>query len=137
MNNKKVLVFGTFDGIHPGHIFFLNKAKELGDLYISLASNKSILTRKIKAPKKTESQRLEDIKNLNVGKVTIGDTVLGRWSEIKKIKPTIIAVGYDQKTLKANLKKIQKDFGFTIVTIKSYMPKKYHSSIIKKTNVLS
>ena len=34
----KVLVFGTFDIIHPGHVFFLNQAKKLGDFLCVVVS---------------------------------------------------------------------------------------------------
>ena len=38
MESKKVLTFGSFDLIHPGHHYFLNKAKELGDELIVVLS---------------------------------------------------------------------------------------------------
>ena len=33
---KKVMVFGTFDIIHPGHIHLLKEAKEYGDFLIAV-----------------------------------------------------------------------------------------------------
>lgn len=128
---KKVLVFGTFDSIHPGHKFFLNEAKKLGDLYVSVASDASVEKRKLKKPVKNEAARLKGIESLKLARaVSIGDRVFGQWSEIKKIKPDTIALGYDQKELGVELKKIQKKFGFKVKIIKSFKPKEFHSSIL-------
>ncbi|HEY4500387.1 MAG TPA: adenylyltransferase/cytidyltransferase family protein, partial [Candidatus Paceibacterota bacterium] len=47
---KRVMVFGTFDILHPGHLYFLRAAKKLGDyLIVSLARDVNV--RKIKGRK--------------------------------------------------------------------------------------
>ncbi len=38
---KKVLIAGTFDLIHPGHIFLINEAAKLGDVYVIVATDKN------------------------------------------------------------------------------------------------
>lgn len=130
---KKVLVFGTFDSVHPGHVFFLNEAKRLGDLYVSVASDQSIEKRKQKKPVKNEVVRLKEIKSLKMAKsVSVGDRILGQWSDIKKVRPDIIAIGYDQSELSKKLEKIKKEFGFKIIKIKGFKPKELHSSILNK-----
>ncbi len=137
---NKVLVFGTFDGIHGGHIHFLNEAKKLagekGDLYISVASDESILTRKQREPERKAAARIKDVKELNITKnVSLGDKVLGNWSAVKKIKPDIIALGYDQQGLGEALKKVTTLTGVKFVTkyISAFKPEKFHSSILKKS----
>ena len=46
-NKKIVLVGGCFDILHPGHIYFLKKSKELGDLlFVLLESDENIKRRK-------------------------------------------------------------------------------------------
>ncbi len=133
LRKNKVLVFGTFDDIHPGHLFFLNEAKKLGDLHISVASDKSIEQRKQKKPAKNEVVRLKEIKSLKIAKsASVGDRILGQWSEIRKVKPDIVAIGYDQKELEKKLLEIKSKFNFKIIKIKSFEPKKFHSSILKK-----
>lgn len=133
--NKKVLVFGTFDSIHQGHIYFLSEAKKLGRLFVSVASDKSIETRKLKKPTKNSPERKRAVTSLKIAEaVSIGDRMLGTWSEIKKIKPDIIALGYDQKELEKALKEDRGKIGlnFEIRKIKSFMPKEMHSSILNK-----
>ncbi len=134
--HKKVLVFGTFDGIHPGHIHFLTEAKKLGDLFISVASDESLEFRKLHKAIKKAPERLKDIISLGIAKsASIGDRVLGNWTDVKKIKPDIIALGYDQKGLEMALKKFKKSIGvpFVIKKITSHKPDTYHSSILNKT----
>ena len=46
--------------------------------------------------------------------MSIGDKVLGQWTEIKKVKPDIIAIGYDQKELEKKLLGISGKFNFKI-----------------------
>ncbi len=139
MQNKKqktVLVFGTFDQIHPGHIHFLNEAKKLGNLTVSVASDESVISRKINKPSNNTLARAKAVVALGIAnKIITGDKSLYNWSVIKKINPDIIAIGYDQKELEKALKEAKKKFGFTfqIKKISSKNPEKYHSSIIKKT----
>ena len=132
---KKILAFGTFDHIHPGHIHFLTEAKKLGYLTISVATDESVTSRKIDKPSKSTPERVKELTNLGIAdKVIPGDKKLGNWSVIKKINPDIIAIGYDQKELEIALKKmkLKSGFKFSIKKISAKNPKKYHSSIIKK-----
>lgn len=115
---KKVLVFGTFDGVHPGHLHFLNEAKKLGDLYVSVSSDESALQRKGKQPIHNLKERIVAIKDLNVAvDVLEGDKTLNDWVAIKIVKPDIIALGFDQYGLKTALADIRSKFKFDIQVI--------------------
>jgi FAD synthetase len=132
-STKKVLVFGTFDRIHEGHIYFLKKAQMLGELYVSVASDESVLYRKNKLPVKKVAIRIKDVKELNIAKnVSMGDKTFNKWTPIKKWKPDIVAVGYDQNILVSVLKSEMKKIGhkFVIKKIGAFKPNKLHSSII-------
>jgi FAD synthetase len=91
---KKVLVGGSFNAIHPGHVYFLNEAKKLGDeLIVVLANDKN--NKKRYAISARERKKL--LKSLNIAdKILVGDSK-DKTKVIKKIKPDIIALGYDQK----------------------------------------
>jgi len=130
--NEKVLVFGTFDQIHKGHIFFLKEASKLGDLYVSIATD--IVTKRLKDrfPIHDEKERKRRIETLDIAKqVLIGETEIESWKTLKTIAPDIVALGYDQKKIKETLKPLTKQLGFKIKVIKSLEPKKYHSSILR------
>ncbi len=51
INKKKVLVLGAFDLIHPGHVYFLSKAKEKGD-FLVVGLFDDLLVSKLKGEKR-------------------------------------------------------------------------------------
>ena len=56
---KKVLIFGTFDGLHLGHLNFFEQAKEYGDyLIVVVARDKTVKRIKNRFPSKNEVERL-------------------------------------------------------------------------------
>ncbi len=101
----KVMVFGVFDGLHKGHQFFLEQAKKLGtDLIIVVTIDKVVEELKNKVPRFNLKKRIEDLRQLAItNKIVSGDEKNGSWKIIKKFKPDIIALGYDQKDLALNL----------------------------------
>lgn len=91
-----VVATGVFDILHPGHIFFLEEAKKLGDeLIVIVARDKTVKRRKnnLVIP---EKQRLEVVKALKpVDKALLGDEG-DLFTPIQGINPDIIALGRDQ-----------------------------------------
>lgn len=101
----KVLTFGTFDGIHEGHRAMLRQAKALGDYLIVIVAADDT-TRDIKGalPKHSSAQRITMLKKERLADdVVSGDDILHSWKIVKKYKPDIIALGYDQDELKQAL----------------------------------
>ena len=65
MERRRVLVFGTFDGLHAGHQFFLRTAKTQGTvLIVSVARDKHVSELKQKIPIHREQERLQTIQKL-------------------------------------------------------------------------
>ncbi len=94
MHNKKVLVGGCFNLIHPGHIYFLKEAKKLGDELIVVLTNDKNNRKPYAISAKRRKRALE---SLNIAdKILIGDSK-DKTKIVKKVKPGIIALGYDQK----------------------------------------
>ncbi|MCL5435612.1 MAG: adenylyltransferase/cytidyltransferase family protein [Patescibacteria group bacterium] len=114
MKNKKrkVMAFGTFDLLHPGHVEFLRRAKALGDrLVVSVSRDTNARRFKGAAPVFSEKDRLKLVGVLRfVDKAVLGDK---RYylSHVLKERPDIIALGYDQtayvSALKADIKKLK------------------------------
>ncbi len=128
------MTFGTFDGLHPGHLFLLTKARELGDeLTVALALDKTVKQLKDKPTKFNFRERqmaLEDSKLVDL--VIPADKKLGSYKTVKKIKPDIITLGYDQVELKNDLEAwIQlNDEPIQLITLPALEPNKYKSSIL-------
>lgn len=91
---KKVLAGGCFNSIHPGHIYFLKEAKKLGDELIVVLANDKNNKKPYAVLAKERKKLLESLHIAN--KILIGDPK-DKTKIIKKIKPDIIALGYDQK----------------------------------------
>lgn len=124
----KVMVFGTFDVLHPGHIEFLRQAKKLGDyLIVSLAREKYI--RKIKGhpARHTEPERRELLQAVRF----VDEVVLGSRTDylahILRHRPQVIALGYDQTAFVAGLAEKLRARGLAvkIVRLKPYKAKIY------------
>lgn len=132
---KRVLVFGTFDILHPGHLDFLRQAKKLGDfLIVSLAREKFI--RKIKGRKALHSEKAR--KHMVEALKIVDKAVLGyKDNYIKHIasqKPQIIALGYDQIAFTQDLEKKLAAAGLKIIIVRL---KPYKKRLYKSSKILS
>ncbi|MBL7055068.1 FAD synthase [Candidatus Woesearchaeota archaeon] len=130
-----VMCFGSFDVLHPGHLYYLREAKKYGKkLIVVIAKDVNFKKFKNKEPKYNEKQRLEYIRDIPY----VDKAVLGSEKDIldviEEFNPDIICLGYDQKTineteLKEGLSKrgIKSD----IMRIGSYREDIYKSSKLK------
>ena len=125
---KKVIAFGTFDLVHPGHLHFLKGAKEYGDyLVVVVARDNTVCNIKGKNPKFNENERLENIKKLSIADKVILGCLDDKYQAIVDEQPDIIALGYDQKVFVDNLAEVIPDH-VQIVRISPYLPDLYKSS---------
>jgi len=129
------MVFGVFDRLHPGHVDFLRQAKEHGDKLIAVVTGNEIAVElKKKKPNQSENERLEAVENVDfVDHSVLGDHELGSYAVIKKYKPDIICLGYDQHALKEDLEERMKR-GFIprirLVYTKPHRSEEFHTSIM-------
>jgi FAD synthetase len=92
--SKKILVGGTFNTIHPGHVYFLKKAKSLGDELIVVLTNDKNNNKPYAKP---AEQRKRNLEKLDIAdKIIIGDEK-DCMKVVEREKPDIIALGYDQR----------------------------------------
>lgn len=104
--SKRVLIFGTFDGLHSGHLFMLRTARTFGDeLVVGVARDLHVRKLKRKEPKQNEKQRLEAIARLAyVNRAMLCDGTLGHFGILEEVQPDVIVLGHDQQDLEAALK---------------------------------
>jgi cytidyltransferase-like protein len=125
---KKVIVFGTFDILHPGHIHLLREAKTPGDyLVVVIARDKTVLEVKHKTPKNSEKIRMQNMKNLGLADKVMLGSLIDKFQVIKDEKPAVIALGYDQKIPVDDLEKKVGE-GVKIIRLTAYKPDVYKSS---------
>ena len=132
---RTILVFGSFDILHPGHLAFLRAAKKYGDRLVVVV-NRDVTYRKEKgrAPIFSERERLAIVQSLHlVSRAVLGDRP-GSWTAIRRLRPDIIGVGYDQRAdhpglavQLAHLRKHPK-----IVKLQRFHHRKYKSTLVKK-----
>jgi len=138
---KKVLVAGTFDIIHPGHIFLFNEAAKIGDVYVIVATDNNRELYSGERPVIPEQQRLEVVKNIkNVKEARLGRSDNDTLKTVEEINPDLILLGPDQKydlnTLKEGLKRKGLNH-IEVKRIKSYYDKyALHSSSLIKRKII-
>lgn len=130
---KKVMVFGTFDLLHQGHINLFSQAKKYGDYLIAvIARDKTVVKVKDKKPVENEKKRLKSVSKY-VDKAVLGN-LRDKFAAIKKFKPDVICLGYDQAVftdaLKLELKKLK--LKTKIVRLKAYKPHLYKTTLLRK-----
>lgn len=102
----RVVATGTFDILHPGHLFYLNESRRFGDeLHVIVARDANVVHKP--RPIVPESQRLEMVRALRpVDVARLGDTE-DMFRPIEEIRPDIITIGcnqhFDEQALAAAL----------------------------------
>ena len=82
---------------------------------------------KNRLPRENEKERLNNIKKLDfISKAVLGQ-LQNRFAVIKKYKPDVICLGYDQE---ADIEKLKKVHAGQIVRLRPYKKKVYKSSLI-------
>lgn len=135
---KKVMVFGTFDILHPGHLNFFKQANKYGDsLIVVVARDKTVKEVKNRKPLNDEKSRLKKIKETGLAKEVILGGLGDKYKVIKNFKPDVVCLGYDQKVFIEELKNKLKSFNLKtkIARLKPFKPKIYKSSIIKNYKI--
>lgn len=108
---KRVLATGTFDLLHPGHVFFLSTARALGDELYVLVARDSMIRHKAK-PIVPEQQRLEMISAFKVVDKALLGSEKDIFEPLYEIDPDIIVLGHDQTFDIEELEKSLKERGF-------------------------
>jgi FAD synthetase len=106
---KVVLASGVFDLLHLGHVRFLEEAKRAGGenakLIVIIARDGTVEKTKCRKPIMSEDQRLSLVESLKVvDEAVLGYEDLDIGEVIEKIKPDLIALGYDQEEMEKGVK---------------------------------
>jgi len=137
---KVVLASGAFDLLHYGHIYYLSNAKKAGGenakLVVIVAKDKTVEKLKGSKPIIPEDQRRALVESLKVvDEAILGYENMDMLRVIEKVKPDIIALGYDEEKIESKLKRLisEKHLNIKVVRIGKFEEKDLvSSSKIKK-----
>jgi FAD synthetase len=107
MSPRRIVATGTFDVLHPGHIYYLSESKKLGDeLWVIVARDANVKHKP--HPIIPEEQRLLMVAALRpVDHAVLGDKT-DMFRPIEEIQPSVITIGFnqffDETKLRAQLK---------------------------------
>ena len=130
----RIMVFGTFDMVHEGHVDFFQQARSLAKephLIVSVAREPVVARIKGERPRRSEKERVSLLeRNTLVDEVVLGQED-GYIEHIIEAKPDIIALGYDQRGEYVDrLEKDLTDAGASIkvVRLKAFQPETFKTS---------
>jgi FAD synthetase len=116
---KRILVTGSFDIIHPGHIYLFKEAAKLGEVYVIVARDSTILRIKKQKPILPEDERLEIIQAIKYVKfATLGNEGTDFLEKPIELKPDIILLGPNQKIEIEDLKQQLENRGHPEIEVR-------------------
>lgn len=134
----RVMAFGTFDNFHPGHLSYLSQAGAFGDeLIVVVARDKNVLKIKGHEAHENENTRREKVGQALKDLGLPGRAILGglrdRWEVVKKFRPEIICLGYDQNMDLKALERLMASERFfcEVKRLEPFHPEKYKSSFCR------
>lgn len=133
---KKAVVFGVFDRLHPGHLYFLYHARlKAAELTALVARDSAVRQLKRHSPHDKERVRRNRVRDTGlVSKAVLGDKKEGEYAVLKKIRPDLVILGYDQKGLEKDLRRAMRAGDLPkiqLLKIRAYKPRKFHTSKLK------
>jgi FAD synthetase len=137
MINKTVVIFGVFDFIHEGHLYFIKEAKKKGNHLVAVVARDNVVKElKGRLPRASEVERINELlKVTDVDLVLLGDPEIGTYNILREVKPDVVFIGYDQQTLYENLNAAIKTGKLPMMEVilgKAHKPDILHSSILNK-----
>lgn len=131
---KTVMCFGTFDGLHPGHLNYFSQAKRHGEhVVVVVARDSNVVRIKGAQPRHGEEERLQAVQRAaNVDHALLGSAGTDWHTVVKNHAPDVIALGYDQKADEAALRDLLP--ATTIVRLAPYLPRRYKSSLLNSSS---
>ena len=130
LRQSKVLIFGTFDHLHPGHHFVLNEALKRGAVTVVVGRDENVRRIKDHAPEQCEQERLAAIAAAFPDVTPILGDPQNFLIPVTTVKPDLILLGYDQK-LPPGVREF--DLPCPIERLTAYRENEFKSSLRKRS----
>lgn len=122
----RILLFGTFDHLHPGHDYLLREAMKRGEVTVIVGRDANVERIKGRKPRQSEEDRKGAIeKKFPTLTVLLGDSE-DFLVPIRTVRPDLILLGYDQ-TLPPGIS--EADLKTPVERWHGHEPHKYKSSL--------
>jgi FAD synthetase len=132
---RVVFIGGGFEVIHYGHVYTIRKARALGDaLIVSVARDSTIRRRKRREPLIGEADRVKLLSSLRQVDAAILGVEGDIYVTLQKVKPDIVALGYDQYHLEGDVKReaAKRGMKVRVVRLDSPYPRIKTSQLLKE-----
>ena len=128
---KKVMVSGTFDIVHPGHLHFFEQAKQYGEHLSVVVAHDDRSKKQLKFNQQERCWGLDILSMVDT--VVKGNDTGNIFSILQIVEPHIICLGYDQEINEDELVQYIQSNGLDIKVIrcKAHMPEQFKSSLLK------
>jgi FAD synthetase len=119
---RVVLASGVFDLLHLGHVKFLEEAKKAGgknaELIVIIARDSTVEENKGSKPVMSENQRRALVESLKVvDEAVLGFKKFDIGDVIDRIKPDVIALGYDQAAMEKQVREYVDKHGLNVKVV--------------------
>ncbi len=139
VKGRTVLTTGAFDILHLGHMLMLRDAKKLagprGKLVVVVASDKTVRRNKGRSPIFGARERKRMLQFLKpVDQVLVGYDPVSFEKILKKVKPDIVAFGYDQRKIRDQFLRFckERNVKVKVVTLRKHKVNPLSSSDVMK-----
>jgi len=114
----RVMASGVLDILHPGHLRYLQEAKDQGDELVVVVATDATVRRRKHEPITPENMRLELISALKMVDMAHLGSDGDMFGVVERIRPDIIALGYDQDFNEREIEKVLMDRGMRVKVVR-------------------
>ena len=126
-NERKVMVFGTFDFFHQGHKNFFKQARKHGSyLIVVIAKDETVESVKKKKPFHSEKVRKKVVEESELTDLVVLGKLGDKFEVLEKYQPEVVCLGYDQTAFVKNLRRELNKRGLRETEIVKLFPYKEH-----------
>jgi cytidyltransferase-like protein len=120
---KVVMMGGAFEIIHPGHLHTMEEARKLGNtLVVVAAADSAVLRNKGREPVTTQEWRVRLISSLRMVDVALAGGKGSIYDTMERVKPDVVALGYDQKHNPAEIEEEARRRGISLRVVRLDSP---------------
>jgi len=122
-NLKVVMIGGAFEIIHPGHLHTMAEARKLGDTLVAVvATDSSVLKNKGREPVTAQDWRVRLVASIRSVDVALAGGKGSIYDTLERVRPDVVALGYDQKHNPAEIEDEARRRGITLRVVRLDSP---------------